>query len=122
MRRHELTDEQWARLERLLPAPARTGRPPNDRRTALNGMLWVLKTGAPWRDLPERYGSWKSVYSRFRLWRLSGAWQRVLSALQREADRRGDLDWSLHFVDGSVVRAQRSAAGAKRGRATRLSG
>ena len=67
MRRHELTDEQWDRLEPLLPPqrPA-TGRPAKDHRMVLNGILWILRTGAPWRDLPERYGSWKTIYSRFR--------------------------------------------------------
>ena len=115
MRRHELTDDQWARLEPLLPPRSRTGRPPKDLRQALNGVFWILATGAPWRDLPERYGNWKSVYIRFRRWRLSGVWQGALSQLQKEADARGEFDWELHFVDGSVVRAQRSAAGAKKG-------
>lgn len=67
MRRHKLTDDQWTRLEPLLP-PQRsaTGRPSKDHRTVLNGILWILRTDAPWRDLPEQYGNWKTVYSRFR--------------------------------------------------------
>ena len=121
MRRHELTDAQWERLLPLLPAPAKTGRPPTDRRHAVNAIYWVLATGAPWRDLPERYGPWETAYGRFKRWRDAGVWQRALEALQREADAEGDLDWDLHFVDASVVRAQRSAAGAKRGAATRPS-
>lgn len=122
MRRHELTDARWDRLLPLLPAPARTGRPSKDLRRAVAGIYWILATGAPWRDLPERYGSWRTVYSRFKRWKDAGAWQAALEALQREADAKGDLDWALHFVDGSVVRAQRSAAGAKKGAATRPSG
>src|SRR5215207_5232934 len=82
MRRHELTDEEWATLEPLLP-PSRpaTGRPNKNHRTILNGILWILRTGAPWRDLPERYGSWRTVYSRFRRWQQAGVWDRVLTAV-----------------------------------------
>jgi len=122
IRRHELTDAQWERLQPLLPPqrPA-TGRPANDHRTVVNGILWRLKTGAPWRDLPERYGPWQTVYSRFRRWQHAGVWDRVLAALQAEADAAGALDWSLHFVDGSTVRAHSHAAGAKKGAATKPS-
>lgn len=116
MRRHELTDEQWRRLAPLLPPerPA-TGRPNHDHRRLLNGILWRLRTGAPWRDLPERYGPWETVSSRFRRWQMAGVWDRILTALQAEGDAAGALDWSLHFVDGSVVRAHQHAAGAKKG-------
>jgi transposase len=122
-RRHELTDEQYAKLLPLLPPerPA-TGRPNKDHRTVLNGILWRLRTGAPWRDLPERYGPWQTVYSRFRRWQRAGVWARVLAALQAAADARGELDWSLHFADGTTVRAHPHAAGApKKGAATRPS-
>jgi transposase len=130
-RRHELTDEQWARLAPLLPPqkPA-TGRPNHDHRTVLNGIPWRLKTGSPWRDLPERYGRWETVYGRFRRWQRAGVWARVLAALQADGDARGeadgdargeadgdargDLDWALHFVDGTTVRAHPPAAGAAR--------
>jgi transposase len=114
-RRHELTNDQWARLAPLLPKRARVGRPPKDHRLVLNALYWLLRTGAPWRDLPERYGPWQTVYSRFRRWRLAGVWDRVLAALQAEADAAGRLDWSLHFVDGSTVRAHQHAAGARKG-------
>lgn len=116
MRRHELTDDQWERLAPLLPPqrPA-TGRPAKDHRTVLNGILWVLRTGAPWRDLPERYGSWKTVYSRFRRWQQAGIWDRVLADLQRNADAAGHLDWEIQFIDSSIVRAHQHAAGAKGG-------
>ena len=115
MRRHDLTDEQWRRLEPLLPpGRPRTGRPNHDHRTILNGILWVLRTGAPWRDLPERFGPVGTVSSRFYRWRVAGVWDRVLAALQAQADARGELDWSLHFVDATIVRAHQHAAGARR--------
>ena len=97
------------------------GHPNLDHRTIINGIRWRLRTGAPWRDLPERYGKWQTLYSRFRRWRRAGIWDRLLAALQAAGDARGDLDWSLHFVDGSVVRAHQHAAGAKKGAATRRS-
>jgi transposase len=80
----------------------------------VNGILWVLRTGAPWRDLPERYGPWASVYSRFRRWKEAGVWDRVLSELQAQGDWLGEVDWEIHFVDGSIVRAHPHAAGAKK--------
>ena len=122
MRDRELTDEQWAALEpHLPPQRSATGRPAKDHRTVVEAILWRLRTGAPWRDLPERYGPWQTVYSRFRRWQRAGVWARVLAALQAEADARGELDWSLHFVDGTTVRAHPHAAGAKKGAATRPS-
>jgi transposase len=71
-------------------------------------------TGAPWRDLPERYGSWKTVYSRFRRWSEQGIWDQVFNALITEAQRRGDLDWELHHIDSTIVRAHQHAAGARK--------
>lgn len=113
MRRHELTNEQWERLAPLLPpVKPKVGRPNLDHRQILNGIRWRLRTGAPWRDLPERYGNWKTVYSRFRRWQQQGIWDRILAALQVEEDAQGKLDWTIHFVDGSVVRAHQHAAGA----------
>ena len=113
---NELTDAQWEKLRPLLPPrKPRTGRPAKDHRTILNGILWILRTGSPWRSLPERFGSWKTVSSRFYRWQKAGVWDRILSALQREADAEGRLDWTLHFVDSTVVRAHQHAAGAKRG-------
>jgi transposase len=116
MNSSDLTDAQWEKLRPLLPPQKpRTGRPARDHRTVLNGILWVLRTGSPWRALPERYGSWKTVSSRFYRWTRDGVWSRALSALQRWADAEGRLDWSLHFVDSTVVRAHQHAAGAKGG-------
>ena len=116
MKRHELTDVQWARLAPLLP-PERppTGRPNHDHRRIINGILWRLKTGVPWRDLPERYGPWQPVYSRMRRWQRAGLWQRILTELQAQADAEGRLDWDLHVVDATVVRAHQHAAGATGG-------
>lgn len=80
----------------------------------VEGMLWILRTGAPWRDLPERYGSWRTVASRFYRWQKSGVWERVLWALQAQSDAEGHLDWDAHLVDATVVRAHQHAAGAKK--------
>ena len=116
-RERELTGEQWAVLEPLLPpARPRTGRPNKGHRLVVEAILWRLRTGAPWRDLPARFGPWQSVYTRFRRWQRAGVWARVLAALQADADARGGLDWSLHFLDGTVIRAHQHAAGAKGGR------
>ena len=114
-RRGDLSAQQWQRLQPLLPAQKPTvGRPNNNHRTTLNGILWILRTGAPWRDLPSRYGAWETVAGRFARWRPSG-WQRILQALQQQADAHSQVDWEVHYVDGSVIRAHQHAAGAKRG-------
>jgi transposase len=115
MRRGELTDKQWRRLEPLLPArKPKTGRPNNDHRAVINGILWVLRTGAPWRDLPERYGKWSTVSSRFYRWQKAGKWDEIWSRLQTDADSQDEIDWEVHLVDGTVVRAHQHAAGAKK--------
>ena len=115
MRRFELTDAQWEQIAPLLPPQKpRTGRPAVDHRQVLNGMLWILRTGAPREDLPARYGAVGTVSSRFYRWRKAGVFDRVLQRLQAQADVRGDLDWDLHFVDATVVRAHQHAAGARR--------
>ena len=113
MKRHELTDEQWALVEPHLPrSTARTGRPPRDRRTQLNAIFWILCTGAPWRDLPERFGPWQTVYDHFRNWRKSGVFAAIIDALQVKLDNKGKIDWELWCVDGAIVRAAHAAAGA----------
>jgi transposase len=115
MRRYELTDAQWEQIAPLLPPQKpRTGRPAEDHRQVLNGMLWILRTGAPWADLPARYGAVGTVSSRFYRWRKAGVFDRVLRCLQAQADARGELDGDLHFVDATVVRAHQHAAGARR--------
>ncbi len=112
--RHELTDAEWERLAPLLP-PRKPGAVRKDDRLVINGILWKLATGAPWRDLPERYGPWHSVYTRFRRWTQAGVWDRLFAAVQRQADAAGEVDWTVHFVDGTTVRAHQHAAGAKGG-------
>ncbi len=83
--------------------------------TASFGYSWILKTGAQWEDLPERYGPSKTVSSRLYRWRKVGIWDKVLAELQRQGDTLGEVQWTIHYVDGTVVRAHQSAAGAKRG-------
>jgi len=116
MRRHELTDEQWALIEDMFPKNGQgPGRPWNDHRTMVNAMFWILATGAPWRDLPERFGPWQSAYERFSMYRRDGTLDRIVERLQMKLDEKGKIDWELFCVDGSSVRAHRAAAGAKKG-------
>ena len=84
----------------------------------LDGVLWVMRTGAPWRDLPDRFGPWKTVYERFRRWRADGTLDRVVAHLQRDLDSDGLIDWSAFCVDATHVRASRAAAGARKRGAT----
>jgi transposase len=115
-RRYELTDTQFALIHDLLPPPGRPGGQWNNHRTTLDGILWILHTGAPWRELPDRYGKWKSVYDRFRRWRQDGTTDRILERLLRRLDERGRIDHDLWCVDATSIRASRSAAGALRGK------
>jgi len=118
MSRHELSDAQWQRLAPLLPPEKPpVGRPSLPHRRIINGILWILGTGAPWRDLPERYGSWHTVCSRFYRWQHDGVWQRLFATLQQVADSQGRVDWSIHFLDSTIVRAHQHAAGARGGQA-----
>ena len=113
MQRHDLDDGQWSLVLPFIPkSTARTGRPPSDPRLNLNGVFWILGTGAPWRDLPDRYGRWQTVYDHFRKWRKSGVFADMIEALQVKLDNKGHIDWELWCVDGSSVRAARAAAGA----------
>ncbi len=121
-RRADLTDEQWAALEPLLPKPKgpKTGRPPTrPKRQLVDGIRWRVRTGAPWRDVPVDYGPWQTVYGLFRRWQRAGAWKTVLSRLQALADAAGRITWDVS-VDSTVSRAHQHAAGArKRGSAKR---
>jgi transposase len=114
MHRYALTDESWARVRQVLPRPARTGRPPRDAREILEGVLWVLATGAPWRDLPARFGPWQTIYGRFRTWVASRVLDRLLDRLQRAFASEARLDMDLWCVDTTVIRASRAAGGARR--------
>lgn len=115
MRRHELTDEEWGLIEPLVRGGKEAkGRPPRDVREMINAMMWVLRTGAPWRDLPDRYGPWQSAYHYFNQWRKAGLFDRILEALQIRLDGQGRIDWDLWCVDGSSIRATKAAAGASK--------
>jgi transposase len=113
-RRFEVTDDEWGRLAPLLPAmtPRRGGRW-RDHRQVLNGILFRVRTGVPWRDLPERYGPWETVYKRFARWQTDGTWAQVEAALRTQADAAGELVWDAQ-VDSTVVRAHQHAAGARK--------
>jgi transposase len=116
MKQRDLTDEQWARLKPLLPPQKpKTGRINLPHRRIINGILWILRTGAPWDDLPRRYGPRGTVSSRYYRWRQQGIWDRIFADLQAQADADGNLDWTIHFVDSTVIRAHQHAAGAKKG-------
>lgn len=112
MARGDLTDDEWALVVALLPAErGRWARPAQDNRRFLNGMLYVLRVGCPWRDMHERYGKWNSVYVRFRRWAEQGVWDALLETLVELglAD-----DWQ-HMIDSTTVRGHSQAAGAKGG-------
>ena len=113
-RRHALTDAEWAKLEPLLPTNDRRGHPFKDHRPVIDAILWVLSTGAAWRDLPERLGPWQTAYGRFSRWRKDGTWERIAAELLRQADEGGGVDRTLWCIDGTAVRASRSAAGARK--------
>jgi transposase len=115
VKRHEVTDEEWAILASVIPkSTALTGRPARDRREMLNGLLWILCTGAQWRDLPERFGPWQTVYGTFRQWRKAGLYDAILDVLHVRLDQAGKIDWELWCIDGTSVRGSRSAAGASK--------
>ena len=104
-----LTDSQWQRIAPLLPSAAgHSGRPySSDHRTTVEGILWIARTGAPWRDLPERFGKWNTVYQRFRRWTRSGVFDRIFTEI---ADSDADLDVAM--IDGTFVKVHQHAAGA----------
>ncbi|MBO2455948.1 IS5 family transposase [Actinomadura barringtoniae] len=113
-RRFDLTEEQWARLEPLLPVPRRQGRPSVwTKRQLIDGIRWRVRVGAPWRDVPECYGSWQAVYGLFRRWQRAGVWQQIVTGLQAVADAHGLITWEVG-VDSTVCRAHQHAAGAAR--------
>jgi transposase len=111
--RHDLSDEQWARLEPFLPdrRPVRGGRWA-DHRQVIDGIMWRTRTGSPWRDLPPVYGHWKTIYNRHRRWAGDGTWERVLDGLRAGCDAQDAEAWVV-AVDATVVRAHQHAAGAR---------
>ena len=120
MSRHDLTDEEWNAMSKYLPKQrlGKRGRPWADHRHTINGILWVLGVGAPWRDLPERYGKWQTVYKRFRRWSQEGIWERIWQATLTRVDKGGVIDRSLWCVDGSLVRAHHCCVGGSRKKAS----
>lgn len=112
--RKDLTDRQWRIMESLLPRRRRTGRPVKwSRRRLVDGIRWRIRVGAPWRDVPERYGHWLSVYGLFRSWQRAGIWPLVWAKLMAFADAAGLVGWSVS-VDSTISRAHQHAAGARR--------
>ncbi|MFE1907379.1 IS5 family transposase [Streptomyces gardneri] len=114
MGRGDLTNAEWVLLEPHLPASGLRGGRWNDHRRVINGILFRVRTGIPWRDLPERFGSWKTVYERHRRWSADGTWDRILCAVQADADLAGRIDWSMVSVDSTSCRAHQHAAGARK--------
>ena len=110
MKRYELTKEQWERIKPLLPPEetGKRGRPRKDNRTMLNGMLWIVRSGAQWRELPAAYGPWQSVYARFAKWRDDGTLEAVFHALS------GDADMENLSVDSTCVTVHESANGGEK--------
>jgi transposase len=109
-RRYELEDHEWELIAPLLPVQGRGGRWA-DHRTVLNGMFWILRSGSSWRDMPERYGKWQTVYDRFTRWTRDGTIDRICKALRVRLDKQGKIDWDLWCVDGTSIRANKAAAG-----------
>jgi transposase len=111
----ELTDKQWAIVEPLLPKPIKRadgkGRPRVDSRAILNGILWVMRTGAPWHDMPDRYPPYQTCHRRFQEWVHSGAFEKILKKLVEDVKERGDLDLTECFIDGTFVMAKKGALG-----------
>lgn len=117
--RGEVTDTAWAVLEPLLPTNGGRGKPWRDHRQVVNGILGKLRTGAPWRDLPERYGPWRTVSARFRRWQVDGTWDRLLAHVQTKSDAVGEVIWEVS-IDSTTIRAHQHAAGARKKGAIRV--
>lgn len=117
MKRHEMNEDQWNRIKDLLPPERKSqgGRPAKSNRKILNAILYWLNTGLPWRDLPERYGPWQTVYSRFRTWTRTGVWEQVSHTLIAQ-----DLvDETTLMLDSTTVKVHQHGSGTKKGAATR---
>jgi transposase len=112
--RGDLTNAQWAVLEPLLPKGKKPGRPPkHSKRQLIDGIRFRTRTGVPWRDLPERYGPWETVYDLFRRWQRNGTWAAILTGLQSRAESEGLITWEVN-VDSTTARAHQHAAGARK--------
>jgi len=114
LNRYDLTDEEWERLRVLLPGgPQQRGGRWADHRTVINGIFFRTRAGCPWRDLPEGFGNWKTVYNRHRRWSLDGTWEQILDGLRAGCDEAEGKDWTIS-ADSTVARAHQHAAGARR--------
>ena len=113
MARNDLTEAQWRALAPHLPPNPKRGQAWSDHRTVINGILWRLRTGAGWRDIPARYGPYQTCYDRFVRWRRDGTWDELLAHAQTESDAVGEVVWEVS-VDGTSVRAHQHAAGARK--------
>ncbi len=111
MARHQVSDKQWELIEDFFPAPASTGRPPADPRKMIDGIFWRLRTGAPWRDIPDEFGAWETVYKHFDLWNSNGILDKIKQALMSQIVDADGIAEDLWCVDGTVVRAARCAGG-----------
>lgn len=109
----DLTNEQWARIEKCIPPmkrkPGGCGRPPRDARSVLNGILWILRTGAPWKDLPDRYPPYQTCHRRFQQWERAGVFPQILKVLAEDLRERGGVDVSECFIDGTFSGAKKGA-------------
>ncbi|MER8162191.1 IS5 family transposase [Streptomyces sp. NPDC094472] len=114
MGRGDLSNEEWARLGPYLPKNVGHGGSWKNHCRVINGILFRQQTGIPWRDLPTRFGKWKTVHDRHRRWSAEGTWDRILRAVQADADAEGRIDWSMASVDSTVCRAHQHAAGARK--------
>jgi transposase len=119
MQKAFLSDEQWAKIEPLLPKVRSRGRPWADNRQVLEGILWVLKTGARWRDLPKEYPSPSTCWRRLRHWEERDVWLKIWRQFLSELDQRGKLDWSESFLDGSFAPAKKGASASAKPSAAR---
>lgn len=112
MSRHDLSDEQWAVIEPLLPKrQSKRGRPRSDERRTLNGILYVLKTGCAWQDLPAEYGSDTTCWRRLNEWSRDGTWEWIWRTFLGHLDAQDKLEWAQAFLDGSFVPAKKGAMG-----------
>ena len=109
MSRHELTNEPWAVIEPLIPKPKQMGRPRADDRTTLNGILYVLKTGCAWEDMPRVYGSSTTCWRRLQRWSADGTWERIWRTLLSQLDAETKIEGAQDFLDGSFVPAKKGA-------------
>jgi transposase len=120
MSRHDLTDEQWIVIEPLIPQQqSGPGRKRNDDRRTLNGILFVLKTGCTWADVPPVYGSPVTCWRRFQTWSRDGTWERIWRMLLGQLDAQGKLEWAQAFLDGSFVPAKKGAPASARPKSAR---